>query len=229
MQGAPSKPSHHQLSVPRTARYATLGPVDGPVDEVWFVFHGYGQLAHDFLTPFQVLDDGSRLIVAPEGLSRFYVDSPETRGLAQHAVGASWMTSDERASEIDDYVRYIDSLYLSVFERLDHTRVTVHLLGFSQGAATAARWAVLGTGRVDRLILWAGLLPPDLDVERTRMRLGSVPVVVVFGKGDPYVTDAAVSEQETEWQRLGLEPDVITFDGAHRLSKAVLSSLAQSG
>ena len=38
----------HHLSVERTARYYTLGSLDGPRD-VWFVCHGYGQLAARFL------------------------------------------------------------------------------------------------------------------------------------------------------------------------------------
>ncbi len=218
----------NNLTVPRTARYATLGPVDGAVDQVWFVFHGYGQLAHDFLAPFRVLDDGSRLIVAPEGLSRFYVENPN--GGPQHQpVGASWMTREGRTSEIDDYVRYLDLLYQDVCTRLDGEPTSVHLLGFSQGAATASRWAVYGTGRVDRLILWAGLIPPDLDAARARSRLGGVPFVVVAGNSDPYITREAWAEHAASCERLGLEPELIGFDGAHRLSKTVLSDLAGAG
>ncbi len=216
----------HQISVPRTARYATLGPVDTPLDELWMVFHGYGQLAHDFLAPFRVLDDGTRLIVAPEGLSRFYVDTPEARGLPENAVGASWMTREARLSEIDDYVRFIDSVYRHALEGLNQQRVSVRVLGFSQGAATAARWTVLGAARVDQLILWAGLLPPDLDVRLARKRLGSVRLTVVFGEGDAFVTGEAVAKQKEAWQRLALDPEIVTFDGGHRLSKAVLASLA---
>ncbi|MFL5521990.1 MAG: hypothetical protein ACJ8B6_13695, partial [Gemmatimonadales bacterium] len=57
----------HALIVPRTARYYTLGPTHGFPRELWFVCHGYGQLAGRFLRQFAPLDDGTRLIVAPEG------------------------------------------------------------------------------------------------------------------------------------------------------------------
>ena len=53
----------HRLAVARSARYVTLGPMAG-VREVWFVCHGYGQLATRFLRSFGPLDDGTRLLVA---------------------------------------------------------------------------------------------------------------------------------------------------------------------
>src|SRR5256886_8002767 len=32
--------------------------------------------------------------------------------------------------------------------------VTVHALGYSQGASTVSRWAALGKAKIDRLTLW---------------------------------------------------------------------------
>jgi len=72
----------HRITVSRSARYFTLGRPDR---EVWFVLHGYGQLAARFLRHFEPLDDGTRLMVAPEALSRFYLG--EAR--AERGVGAS--------------------------------------------------------------------------------------------------------------------------------------------
>ena len=65
----------HHISVTRTARYVTLGDADRLPGEVWFVCHGYAQLAARFARDFEAIDDGSRLIVVPEALSRFYLDS----------------------------------------------------------------------------------------------------------------------------------------------------------
>ena len=48
------------ISIPRTARYFLRGdPSAGPA-EVWFVLHGYGQLADDFLAGFDALLEGAR-------------------------------------------------------------------------------------------------------------------------------------------------------------------------
>src|SRR6266498_2722637 len=137
----------HRLTVSRTARYFTLGRPDR---EVWFVLHGYGQLAALFLRHFEPLDDGTRLIVAPEGLSRFYL----TEDPAERRVGASWMTREDRLTEIEDYVQYLDAVHADVVGSVDRSLVKVRVLGFSQGAATACRWASTGASRVDRLIVW---------------------------------------------------------------------------
>src|SRR6266550_3439645 len=126
--------SEHHLSVARTARYYTLG--EPGATEVWFVCHGYGQLAGRFLRRFEPIADGSRLVVAPEGLNRFYVGSGEHR---DQPVGATWMTREDRLNEIADYVKYLDAVYADVFGGKP-TAARVRALGFSQGAATASRW-----------------------------------------------------------------------------------------
>ena len=158
----------HHTTIPRTARYYTLGEPGSGITEVWFALHGYGQLAGPFLRELAALDDGSRLIVAPEALSRFYLGGVSERPAGERAVGASWMTREDRLAEIDDQVRYLDTVYTEVLEGTDRARVCV--LGFSQGAAAAARWLRFGTARAGRLILWGGEVPPDLDLSAARER-----------------------------------------------------------
>src|SRR5881296_1626221 len=135
----------HHLTVSRTARYFTLGESPRGVEEVWFACHGYAQLAGRFLEKLRVLEDRKRYVVAPEGLSRFYL----TESPAERRVGASWMTREDRLHEIDDYVRYLDAVYDDVFGSVDRSGVTVHALGFSQGAATVSRWTGLGKAQID--------------------------------------------------------------------------------
>ena len=67
--------SEHYVTARRTARFLTMGASEQP-SELWFACHGYGQLASTFIRDLSPLDDGTRLIVAPEALSRFYVGSP---------------------------------------------------------------------------------------------------------------------------------------------------------
>src|SRR5882762_5598050 len=118
------------------ARYFTLGD-PAHAEQMWFACHGYGQLAARFLEKLRVLDDGRRYLVAPEGLSRFYLSESPT----ERRVGASWMTREDRLAEIDDYVRYLDAVYADVFGSLARAQVTLHALGYSQGASTVSRWA----------------------------------------------------------------------------------------
>lgn len=99
------------------------------------------------------------MIIAPEGLHRFYVEGFSGR------VGASWMTKERRLEDIDDYLEYLNGIFEHyVKARLEkNNNIKVYLLGFSQGSATASRWLLEDPNRFEGLILYAGMLPPDLD------------------------------------------------------------------
>lgn len=228
----------HHLTVERTARYFTIEPGEAGAREVWFVCHGYSQLAERFLRQFEAVDDGSRLVVAPEALSRYYVHEDPgadtgrgagARASGPHAlatyVGASWMTREDRLSEIADYVAYLDALGRHVFRRVERSAVVLRVLGFSQGAATATRWAAQGTTRVDQLILWGGFLPPELDCAATP-GFGRLPVLLVWGEKDRYFDRARVAEDEARLQRAGVPCRVVTYGGGHHVSREVLGEIA---
>lgn len=151
------------LEVPRTARYHVLGAGSDPVREAWFLLHGYGQLAGPFLDSLAPLARPGRILVAPEALSRFYL----RRGTGE--VGATWMTKEERASEIQDNVRYLDLVAEELHTAHPGLRA-LQALGFSQGGATAARWALLGSAALARVTLWGCAFPPDLELTRLAAR-----------------------------------------------------------
>jgi predicted esterase len=207
----------HHLTVPRTARYYTLGELVPVPAEIWMVCHGYGQLAGRFLAKLDALDDGRRLVVAPEGLSRFYVE-----GGTDTKVGASWMTREDRLSEIEDYVHYLDALFETACRPVDRAGAKLTVFGFSQGTATASRWAMRGKPRVDRLVLWAGLLPPDVEPGAHRRALNAMDLVLVLGDGDEFTSGAALAEQRAALDQAGVRYRVFTFPGGHRLDADVL-------
>ena len=213
--------SVHHLSVARTARYYTLG--EPGAMEVWFVCHGYGQLAGRFLRRFEPIADGSRLVVAPEGLNRFYVGSGEHR---DQPVGATWMTREDRLNEIADYVKYLDAVYADVFGGKP-TAARVRALGFSQGAATASRWVARGTARVDELVLWGGELPPDLDLGAAAERLKKVRVTLVAGTRDEYITPKILTGIERRLGEQAIPFRKQVFDGGHEIEPAALRQLAE--
>ena len=70
----------HKLAVERTARYATAGAEPADTTTLWVVFHGYGQLASEFLTTFARQVPKATRVIAPEGLSRFYLELPRADG-----------------------------------------------------------------------------------------------------------------------------------------------------
>ncbi len=214
------------ITVGKTARYYTLGRPGPSAREVWFVCHGYGQLAGRFLEKVRVLDDGTRYLVAPEALSRFYLEDIAVPA-KQRKVGATWMTREDRLCEIDDYVRYLDALYAEVFRSMERPRVRVTALGFSQGAATVSRWATLGTSQVDHVVLWGGELPPDLDLGAARGRLRDVPFTLVYGERDEYITRKLVDGMAARLREHDIPHSVRPFDGGHELDDAMLRRLAE--
>ena len=208
----------HHLSTTRTARYYTLGPPAGAARQIWFVLHGYGQLAGRFLSAFQCLDDGTRCLIAPEALSRFYLGEATAR---HDKVGASWMTREDRLADIADYVRYLDALHADVMRgREDGEGVIV--LGFSQGTATAARWLALGAARADQLILYGGEVPPDLDLAAARERWKNMELILVAGSQDSYITPKILARDEERLRTHGIAYRVERFEGGHELVPEVL-------
>ncbi|HTR21544.1 MAG TPA: hypothetical protein VMH88_11880 [Gemmatimonadales bacterium] len=218
--------NEHHLTVPRTARYYTLGTPGRHIREAWVVLHGYGQLAGRFLRHFEPLDDGFRLIVAPEGLSRFYLD-----GNASRKVGAAWMTREDRLAEIADYVRYLDQVAVAACGPRDTAAMPLHVVGFSQGTATAARWLAQGTATARgprRLILWGGEVPPDLDLGAARARWADLDLVLVVGSRDEFITPKVLARDEARLAEAGVRYRVVPYDGGHEILPQVLQGLAPS-
>lgn len=205
----------HFLRVIRTARYVTLG-VPGPsLRELWVACHGYGQLAARFAASFQGLDDGTRMIVVPEGLSRFYIDRTQ-----QQVMGASWMTREDRLHEIEDYLGYLDALYEEVKGRIGR-ELPVVALGFSQGVATATRWAARTGAPVRHLVVWGGTLPPEVDLTVFR----AVRVTVVCGDRDELITKKVRDVEGEKWRAAGITPEVKIFSGHHEVPTEVVREL----
>lgn len=205
----------HFLQTARTARYFTLG--GAPAADVWFVLHGYGQLAARFLERFRPIATDARCVVAPEGLSRFYL----TEGPTERRIGASWMTREDRLHEIDDYLRYLDAVYAG------SGAGTVTVLGFSQGTATACRWTALGAARVSRLVIWGGEVPPDLDLGDAAIaaRLRAARVTLVYGTRDEYFTPKIVAATEARLRDAGIPYELRSFDGGHQIDERTLRDL----
>lgn len=217
----------HHLEVTRTARYWTLGDEES-ADEVWFVLHGYKQLARRFLKRFEpIAGPGApggrgRLIVAPEALSRFYARPAPGRHGPDSVVGASWMTREDRLNEIRDYVAYLDR----VADEISRPDADVTVLGFSQGTATAARWVTMGGVQARRLILWAGYVPHDQDLERAREVFGRTELVLVRGTEDRGLTEELAEKERAALDSVDVRYRVVGYDGGHDIDADVLGRLA---
>jgi predicted esterase len=213
-----------RLRVPRSARYYLLGDPDDPA-EIWIACHGYGQLASKFAEALAPLDDGRRLIAVPEALSRFYLDEAMKRHGPDSPVGASWMTREDRDAEIADHVEYLDLLAEELRPETDR-RVPLVALGFSQGVATVARWAARGRSHPDRVILWGGTLPSDLQERPGAPPFGAASVTLVAGERDPLISLAALERARAALAERGVAVRVESHPGGHALNGDLLRRLA---
>ena len=208
-------------------RYAVLEPRTRPVTEIWFALHGYNQLAHRFLRHLHPIHTGGRRLVAAEGLHRQYIDHGARR------VGASWMTSEDRRTDIEDYVRYLDRLHAHI---LDEERepgadgpapAWIVALGFSQGVHTLCRWLAFGRARIDRAVLWGATVPPDLELAEHGARLAATDLHLACGETDEYYDRDAVEAHERRLRAAGIGFTSHRYAGGHRLDAGVLRLLTR--
>ncbi len=203
----------------RTARYSQLGECGPDTKRVWFVLHGYGQLSSFFIKHFENQADATTCVIAPEGLSRFYLDGKWDR------VGATWMTKEDRLHEIEDYLQYLDGLYQTTVGQLKHTPEII-LLGFSQGTATAWRWAMKGMIKPNQFILWAGGPATDA-MDKTEEKLKDTGLHFVLGDADEYITLPNAQKQLLSLQQIKPDAKLWTFQGTHCIDPETLTAITQ--
>ncbi|HEY0978650.1 MAG TPA: hypothetical protein VGE21_14355 [Flavobacteriales bacterium] len=206
----------HRLIIQRTVRYHTLGDARA-ARAIWFVLHGYGQLARYFLQKFEGLPS-EVFIVAPEGPSRFYLDEAHSR------VGATWMTREDREAEIADHVAYLDQL-AELIRRQCPAGIPLNVLGFSQGVATATRWAMLGRNPPAKLVLWGGSFPPEYEAAPLRDRLNRTAIHLVQGEADAIVTPSVMNQSTVRLRMAGLPITEHRHRGGHVLDPLLLQRI----
>lgn len=205
--------SHH-IAITKTARYCTLGKLNDQTEEIWFVIHGFAQLAADFLKSFEPLDTGKRYIVAPEALNRFYlkVGKPE--------VGATWMTREDRETEMKDYVVYLNALYDAL--AISKHKAKIVVLGFSQGVATVSRWIYKNHRHVDTLVFYAGEPANELQNAEDIASFDQKQKYFVCGDQDPFINELNIGK----FKSLLAGFEYIPFEGKHEIKAEVLENLA---
>lgn len=199
------------FSVQKTARYFLSGENKSPKFLI-FVLHGYGMPAYNFLQEFEELRNEETLIISPEGLSRFY-----TKGFYGN-IGASWMTSEDRENEINDYVNYLDEVYNEVLSNLDSKPEKIIFLGFSQGGATVTRWAVIGKSEPDILIIHSSNIPKDIDVNVLKEKSHRMKIHCVYGDEDKAVRKENFESSIKLLEEKNINFTTHNFHGGHEVN-----------
>ena len=204
--------TEHHIPVTRTARYFTLGEFSDNTKDIWIVLHGHRQLAGKFIMQFEELSASGSIVYAPEGLMRLYIKGDFGD------VGASWMTKEDRESDIKDYVNYLDRLFFDEIEpKAKLHQLKINALGFSQGAATLARWLALGKAKVNKAVFWCGSLAHDLNYS-DYPALKQTEIHQVFASKDPYYKSDFPESQVHLLKNAGIQPKTYIFDGGHEIS-----------
>ena len=199
------------LSHLKTFRYHLLNEGNHP-KKILYVLHGYGQLSEYFIRKFRELPSDF-LIVAPEGMHRFYINGSSGR------VGASWMTKEARLVDIADTISYLSKLDEELSSEFEVSEK--YLLGFSQGGATALRWNQMGKTRFDGLILWACVFPPDLDMKPERT--DEMPRYFVIGDEDEYFPSEVQNQLISEYEEKNYT--IVRYAGKHDIVGITLSEI----
>lgn len=135
------------------------------------------------------------------------------------------MTKEERGNEIIDYVNYLDSVYDEVIRYSQLSRVKINIIGFSQGAATACRWISENNSRIDRLILWGGEIPKDVDLDSLGKSLGVSGIEFVLGDKDEFISEDQLEGEAGRLQKNKLNYKIYRFNGKHEIKGEVLRQL----
>ena len=199
----------------KNGRYFTLGtPRNGK--KLLIALHGYGHLAEFFIRKFNSVDLDECVVLCPEGLNRFYQSGTNGR------VGASWMTKEDRENDIEDYITFLNTLLERFTSQFQFS--AIHLLGFSQGGATASRWLAKNNTSFDKFILWSTVFPPDMEPIYFK-KFNTSKNYFVFGTKDEYYSTEQVNSHFDHLCRLNIPFQMINFDGNHNIDTNTLQKI----
>ncbi|HEX6693535.1 MAG TPA: dienelactone hydrolase family protein, partial [Longimicrobiales bacterium] len=121
-------------------------------------------------------------------------------------------------------IAYLDQLHHFVIGGAQRVPARVVVLGFSQGAATAARWVAARKPTVNDVVLWGGSVPPEIP--RGSETFGKAKLTLVFGSADRQTPAAWIQQETAALNAAGLSHDVLLFDGGHEIAAEPLQRLA---
>mgnify|MGYP000256070498 CR=1 FL=1 len=201
-----------------TNTYSTLNVLGPQTKNVWIVFHGIGYLSRYFINFFDTLPENENYIIAPQAPSKYYLN-----GQYKH-VGASWLTREKTDIEIENVLNNIDS----VFQKENVTdAMNLIVFGFSQGVSIAARWVAKRKIECNKLVLYAGGLPNELNTKDFNfLWKNKTEVIVIIGDADEYLTPERM-ESENQKIKILFEGRVrkISFVGGHEVKKELITDL----
>jgi predicted esterase len=202
------------IVISQKARVVSVGEETSNIEKIWLVLHGYGQLARYFALKFEAIAVDNTLVVAPEGLNRFYLNGFSGR------VGATWMTKEDRLTDIENNHHYLSVVFEQYKTKFPNAKFGI--IAFSQGAATAVRWYCHAQPQIQQLIVWSGSFPEDLNWFEDVQKLNKVPLTFVLGNRDEFIDETKLAQQSQFLRYKGLNFNLLRFDGGHDIDLKTL-------
>jgi len=200
--------------------YSTLNTLSRKTKNIWIVFHGIGYLSRYFINFFDELNSDENYIIAPQAPSKYYLNGKYTH------VGASWLTKENTASEIENVLNSIDSVIAE--EKLPED-LNLVVFGFSQGVSIAARWVAKRKVNCHHLVLYAGGLPNELEAKDFYfLQENKTEISVIVGDKDEYLTpERMVSEDKRIEELFQGTANKVIFEGGHVVKKEIVNDIVK--
>ena len=144
--------------------------------------------------------------------------------------GYSWVSDRVEGLSTFDMLRpSVDALteltyMLSQFYHADFHQV--HLMGFSQGAATAYAWTVSHPEQVRSLAALAGFVPPGIESRLQQSALHQVPIFMAHGTQDKTIPIQNMRDGAAMFEAYGARVTVCEDDVGHKLGANCRRGLA---
>ena len=209
----------HNISFEFSSSYITCNKLTDNTENIWIVFHGYGQLSKYFIRRFDVLDGDKNYIIAPQGLSKFYVDEDYKN------VGASWLTKEDRESDLLNQQKYLIKLMDELKLKIDFSKIKINLFGFSQGVSALTRLLMNYNMKVNNIIIWAGWVPDEFfNINKDVLK--DTNLFFVVGNKDKYYNNPIIKGYLKKFKNiLNKEIDYFVFNGGHIVDRKVLKKI----
>lgn len=206
---------NHSFTLQKTARFSVYGELTEQTECFWFVLHGSQMLCEQMLYKFKEFDPKKHLIVAPEGMHRFY--AKDFGG----PVVASWMTKHYRLDDIQDNGAYLSTLFQHFGKLLPKTCKKV-ILGFSQGGTILYRWLHRHKEEVDFIIPYAAWIPEDIDLKQSKTQFNTIKTLFTYGEEDQFLTQKRLGKMKQLIEKQGLQMTYLPHPGDHRIARSQL-------
>lgn len=207
----------HTVSYTSVNSFESLNRLTPETKYVWFAFHGMGHLSKYFLKYFEGLDPELHYLIAPQAPSKYYLN-----GQFKH-VGASWLTRQDTAMEMENILSYLDAIMAHISVPVNAERI---IFGYSQGVSIALRWVVKRKVRCDHLILYAGGIPEEILPSEVAHLREKTRIKIIVGDKDEYITPERWEKEKEKIEALFEgKAEIEVFDGKHEIKKEILNSL----